>query len=331
MDVPAVNTNGPTPEQPVGHACHTSFLLDQIQVGHPDKLGNLVQELLWYGRDYIIYRTCRGVFINFSDCSEKEREQRTAFTQICPELCELRFLTHEMRLAKSPWYLFWRRRDRSINIDDGASSLFDHNIAQSIMLLMEKKYEDAREIAEAALKMAVTRSTNDNTIRYVGSAMKASFVLSLLVILAEFGTIGYPVWSSVNTLSMSYFIAALFGILGAAFSVITRVQSFQMKPCQQSNMNYLMAWIRIGIGLISGLMLYLFLRHPLGNGMISSSLLQDWGVVAIVGFLGGFAERLVPTVFQGTATALENGSGTPVQEARRHSKATIRGTGDGSS
>ena len=191
------------------------------------------------------------------------------------------------------------------------------------MLLMESKSDEAREITEAkdiakaALEMAVVRCTNDNTIRYVRAALIAAAAASVLVIGIGLLVIGYPPPALPESPPLAYFIATLFGIVGAAFSVITRVRSFRTKPCQQSNMNYLMARIRIVIGLLSGLVLYMFLRHPLSGGSIHTALQQDWGTAALVGFLGGFAERLVPTVFQGTAAAFE-GSGTPVQAARQN-------------
>ena len=190
-------------------------------------------------------------------------------------------------------------------------------MAQAIMLLMEGRRDSAKAIARAALEMAVVRCTNDNTIRYVMTSMAAALLALILIFAAGFIAVLDPVNLSGDRSFLTYFVAAFFGVLGAAFSVITRVRSFQMKPCQQSSMNYLMAWIRICLGLIAGPMLYLLVQQPLPNVMINPAILQDWDAVAIIGFLGGFAERLVPTVFRRTAAALEESSGTPVQAVRR--------------
>ena len=294
-----------------GRTCHGTFSLAEIRLTKEDKLGNIVQEILWCGSEYIIYRTCKGVFVHFSDRPKTERIQRQAFNQICPELCELRYLTHEMRRK---WRLrnLWRRLlGRPVETaSDAGVSLFEHNMAQAIMLLMEQDVEPAKGIAQEALKMAVRRCTSDNTIRYVTAsvvtALLAAILLALPLVLAP----------AAETLS-SYFVAALFGVAGAAFSVITRVRSFQVKPCQQSSMNYMMAVTRIAVGLIAGLMLYLVLVQPLGHAVFKESFFEDWKAVAVIGFVGGFAERLVPVVFQRTAAALEDSSGTPVQAARK--------------
>jgi hypothetical protein len=79
-------------------------------------------------------------------------------------------------------------------------------------------------------------------------------------------------------------------------------------------MNYLMARLRIGIGLVSALVLYLVVVR--GNFVNMPGGVQGADGAAIVGFLGGFAERLVPTVFRRAAEAFEESSGTPVQLAR---------------
>jgi predicted lipid-binding transport protein (Tim44 family) len=76
-------------------------------------------------------------------------------------------------------------------------------------------------------------------------------------------------------------------------------------------------WTRILIGLVGGLMRYLILAQPLGHAVVNQAFFQDWRAVAVVGFVGGFAERLVATVFQRTAAGLQDSSGTPVQAVRR--------------
>ena len=95
-----------------------------------------------------------------------------------------------------------------------------------------------------------------------------------------------------------------------------RISSFTMPPCQQSAMNYWMAALRVTLGLLSGLMLYLLIRHPISHGVVAASGWSDWQGAALIGFLGGFAERLVPTMFQQAAQSFENQGGTPSQDAR---------------
>jgi len=296
-------------------ASHEDFSLKRIQRGEHDKLGNKILEILWLSPDYAVYRTASGVFIHFSDDKQKEVEQRAAFTTICAELCELRFLTSEMRVKR------WRlpglsgRRSPEMQGGDPDHLIFNHNIAQSLMLLMEGKTDDAKAITTAALDMAVARVTNDNTIRYLVWALSwAAAVIGALGIF-HFLVELVPI-KGLSDQSPMFLIAWFYGVVGACFSIITRMQSFEMKPCQQSNMNKWMALIRIMIGLIGGFAFYLWAKSSLGSALVNEKTISGWQGAALIGFIGGFAERLVQSVFQRTATGLEGKTGTPVQRAR---------------
>jgi hypothetical protein len=74
-------------------------------------------------------------------------------------------------------------------------------------------------------------------------------------------------------------------------------------------MNYLMSGTRIGIGLISGLIL-LLLTHTIQP---MKEFGTDLAGVAILGLVGGFTERLVPIILRGTASKIASSAGTPVQ------------------
>jgi hypothetical protein len=87
--------------------CATPFLLGQLKEGERDKLGHIVKEILWIGQEYAIYRSKYGVYVQFSDSHDVEKDQRKKFTEISPELCELRYLTYEMR---SSWILGFSSR-----------------------------------------------------------------------------------------------------------------------------------------------------------------------------------------------------------------------------
>jgi hypothetical protein len=280
--------------------------LSQIRPRNRDKLGNIILEILWLDKGYVVYNTDKGVFVHFSDNITEARNQRRLFTEICPELCELRYLTSQMRTTVSIFGIpVFASRSRD--------SIFDHNVAQAVMLVMEKKVKEAKEIATSALKLAVMRTANDNTIRYVRAALESVALILValfclhLVFLYIFG----------HRLSETLLIAAGFGAIGALFSIITRLQSFALKPCQESNMNYLVSAMRILMGLVAALFLALLAQTSLANSLLSNNF-QTWTGAAVIGFIGGFAERLVQTIAQRSAGAMGDGDGdgTPVQVAR---------------
>ena len=63
-------------------------------------------------------------------------------------------------------------------------------------------------------------------------------------------------------------------------------------------MNYLMSFIRVSIGIIGGVILFLFghaiMRSSVMNGQITTLLISDhWEIPAAFGFIGGFSENTV--------------------------------------
>jgi hypothetical protein len=289
--------------------CADKFDLSELREGGSDKLGHIVEEILWVGKNYAIYRTNVGVYVHFSDDENEADEQRQRFIKVCPEICELRYLTPQIR-STGHW-IFGRK-----NRED--ASLFDHNIAQAIMLVMEKDVETGRNIAQQALKMAVDRVTNDNTLRYVRASLVAWLaIVGLGVIVGLIGHLPAP-----RHQPLLYVVAGIAGATGAMLSIATRLQSFRLKPCNQSDMNHWMSVIRIGTGIIAGIVLMLLapiiLRDPL-------STLFQWGdnnrvptleTAAVLGFVAGFAERLVPNIMRWTSEQLEPSYGTPSQAVR---------------
>jgi hypothetical protein len=59
------------------NSCTTQFMLHDLAAGKPDKLGHRVKDILWAGQNYAIYCTKRGVYVQFSDCSVQEADQRS--------------------------------------------------------------------------------------------------------------------------------------------------------------------------------------------------------------------------------------------------------------
>jgi hypothetical protein len=183
---------------------------------------------------------------------------------------------------------------------------------------MEKDVGPAKEIARAALEMAVRRLTNDNTILYVTTCMIVALgwviVVSPAALIAQYYLDKPPL--------VAFCTASIFGAIGAAFSIISRFDAFEMKPCQQSNMNYWMSGIRVGIGIIGGVILFL-LGQTIVNGSVMNPAFtktlmpSDWEGAAALGFIGGFSERLVQSLLRRTANTFASTAGTPVQEARR--------------
>jgi hypothetical protein len=298
-----------------------AFPLRDLQKGKPDKLGNIVREILWIERNYAIYSSDKGIYVHFSDKAEMEKEQRKRFTEISPELCELRYLTAQMRGWNWwPWFSSHRRH-----------TLYEHNMAQALMLIIEDKDDPAaKRIAKETLEMAVRRVTTENTIRYVRACLISAIGVIALGTMAFWALnhIGHPEalkWTP-------YLVGGMFGAVGAVFSIVTRVEAFRLQPCDESRMNYWMSAIRVLMGVMSAIALLLLVDTLLvdvlskltGSPKHIIEWIDDpknvvfWQAMAVLGFVAGFAERLIPNLLRQTAGKMEAAVGTPVQAVRSH-------------
>jgi hypothetical protein len=280
--------------------CSIKFWLGDLKVGKPDKLGNNVEDIICLGGHYAVYRSSEGIYVHFSDCPNEEKEQRKRFIEIVPELCELRYL------------------NRSIFKLPGRRELFEKNMAQAAMLVLEGNLEDGKRIAKQALEMAERRATNDNTVKYVIVCLFSGVVASAVGLYAFYH--GPRHWDPM------YFLAGISGACGAVLSVITRYEVFKFRPCNESLMTYCMSAIRVLVGVMSAVVLVLLVDRLFSDtfaAMLHKATAgdwRDWQAIAVLGIVGGFAERLVPSLLQATA----NGFGTPVQavrDAQSHKKA----------
>jgi hypothetical protein len=285
--------------------CTRPLLLCELAVDKPDRLHNTVREIFWAGMNYAIYCSDKGVEVQFSDNPEEEKQQRNKFTEICPELCELRYLTSQMR---SRIHIpFW-----PIHRTPG-DTLFEHNMAQAVMLIMEDKIEEGKQIAQKALAMAVRRVTMNNTIRYV----RMSLVFSFISIAA--GAFALTFRASLGAMGSAYVVAGMFGATGAVLSIATRLEAFQLQPCDESKMNYWMSATRVGMGMISAITLLLLANTVLDDPfhkLYPNLVWASWQSAALLGLIGGFAERLIPNLLNQTAGKMGPTDGTPVQAVR---------------
>ena len=295
--------------------------LHDLEEGKRDAIGAIVRRILFRGDDYAIYRSDRGVYVHFADGKDTEHAQRSIYVKLSVQICELRYLTSQMRAAGLRHFTGrFARQD----------TLYDHNMGQALMLLMESvaqrttgqateaaaTEQEAKNIAQRALDMAVRRVTVDNTIRYVRTCV----VFGILWLLAALTV--YLLYANAGE-RQYYVLASAAGIIGAVFSVIVRAQAFDLKPCDDSAMNKLMSLIRVGLGGLAGPVLVLVLMTLSVNALAGT---LDFGkdavgtpgfirMVAIIGLLGGFAERLVPNLVQAAADKMGR-AGTPGQAAQ---------------
>lgn len=268
-----------------GH-CHGLFsqdssLLSQIKVDAIDKMQQAILQVYLAGEDYKIYRTCQGVHVHFADCRLRERKQRKNYAEVSDRLCYLRFLTSQ--IARWPFIQNWLQK---------SGSFYDHQIAEAICLALQENVQETKQILDRGRELAENRLTNENRARYLLSCLLVALIPTVVLWWL------YP-WASTTPSDLwAVFLAAGAGATGAVFSIGMRILHLELHPCQQSVMNYIMGGLRVLIGFTAGALILLLVTHTdIGKGITSllePPTIADWHSIALLGFLGGFAERLVP-------------------------------------
>jgi hypothetical protein len=274
----------------------TTTLLQAIKPGAMDKMEQPIQQVYLSGEDYTIYRTEQGVYAHFADCRWCERKQRVFYSEISEKLCRLRFLTSQ--IARWPLGL------SSFNTHGG---FYDHQVAEALYLALQKKpdREKARKILDEGLRPADDRLTNENRTRYLIACLFACLLIGVPSIFT------WRLYGSTAPLSnetwIAYLMAGAAGSVGAMFSIAIRIRYPAFKPCFHSVMNYLMGPLRVLTGFVAGSVILLIVNGTvLGEGIRKLFETQSmtepspvgWKCVVLVGFLGGFAERLVPSLLR---------------------------------
>ena len=268
--------------------CNT-FPLSSIRLYYRDKKEQKIRQIYRAEEDYTIYRTQHGVNVHFADCRAREREQRKSYSQLSEKLCHLRFLTSQM----ARWFLFSR-----ISRTGG---FYDYQIAEAINLTLQKKCALANEILDEGVSLAEDKLITENQIRYLVAGLLASLVLGGVPWLLSYLDYSQPrEWTP-------YLVAAVAGAVGAVFSIAQRVWKIELKPCTQSVMSYVMSALRVLIGFVAGVLILLIINCTmLGKAILGLFFPSDmtklplnaWTYIALAGFIGGFAERLVPSLLQ---------------------------------
>jgi hypothetical protein len=272
-----------------------TLLLAELAPGRPDKLGNRVAEIYCRGEDFAVYRSTLGVYVHFADCRAREREQRRALLAVAPRVCRLRYLSNQMTRD-----VVWRRR---------SGGFYDHEVAEAIALALQGTADGADRILANGETLAGERLGNENRATYFLACLFSALLVIGALWVAGLGTAaGDPQFRA-------YAAAAAFGAVGAAFSIATGVADLSLAPYQRSAMNSAMGALRVLIGAVAGAMILLICNATIIGEPVVKVLekfteadtlatlgARNWVWIAMLGVLGGFAERLVPNLLGSAAS-----------------------------
>jgi hypothetical protein len=256
------------------------MLVSEIVKGQLDDAGEEVINV--YAKNspnYAVYQTEDRVRIHYADDPTKAKEQRTSIAQLNPIRSEINGLIDGWRGSKSPNSLK-RAFNYSLRASDGLIVALEEDAVGSLAILNRVKQD------------IVDERTSKARFQYL---TVASAVVLIAVILFWSAIL---IFSNMIQPKSNIWTGAAAGAIGAFFSVAIGIRSRTILTDLHFRDNSSDALLRVVIGLIAGAFLVCVVESKLVSFIVDSSKFDDnplqWLYVLIIGFAGGFSERMVP-------------------------------------
>jgi hypothetical protein len=260
--------------------------LSDIQLGKPDGRG--VQITYIYAAqtgDYAIYQA-GDVMIHFADEAEKAQAQRKSILPVSSARAEINALVQGL----------------------ACRDICDRQLAYALQLALDGDTDGAKAAVAAAKSYVLAKRAARGRFQYLKWSFGTAAVMIGLLFLADRL---FPIPEA----SSNLWLAAKAGLVGAAFSIALAIRNRTVALDTDLLDNVTDGTLRLLIGVTSAGVLLLLLA----SGILPSLQIGDanfggtsltWQMVLIVGFLGGFLERLVPDLLEKKNPQTNGGSTT---------------------
>lgn len=271
-----------------------------LKLHEPDASGVEVEQ--FYARNppnYAVYRTVERVTVQFADDPAKAADQRKALSQLAPVRGEINGLVDGWRSANMKQRIFiwfgWRRgpklRDRA--------KRYDRQSADALIVALEGDVAGAEALLKSIRDDAKGERVGWARFEYLLTAFFAASVITLIAVgvayfdkpeLCSFGRMlcfqhAWDIWRGMMT-----------GAFGGFFSIALAIRGRTVLTDLFRTSNLMDAALRVVIGAIAGGVLVALVDAGFVQFHLGDSSIDKYGAIHIfiVGFVAGFAERLVP-------------------------------------
>ncbi len=289
-----------TPHSQPSQVC----MVQAVRKGTSDGRGETIERIFFRRDNYAIYLADGTVTVQFSNCSEEASKQIRAIAELLPLRNKLQYLGRGMAS---------RRPASSDSSDAEGNPCYFSQIADAMRLGLENQLPMGRSILEGAIADLTALVERDGRVCY----LKAGVLTMLVFLFASVVGAILSLWSGSDFVA-HMFAASSSGAIGAILSIALGIRNRTVAVDGYARSNRMEAALRVLIGVISGVVLYLVLSSGLVTGMDSMlrpEALGAWKVTILIGFLGGFVERLVPDLLEKTGTRMSAGA-TSFREAQ---------------
>ena len=267
----AENPQKPGSERP---DAQEPFRLKDIQVGNMDGRGFKITRIYAVQSDeYAIYQAGE-VMVHFADDQGKAQAQRKAMLPVSSARAEVNALAQGLTCRE----------------------ISDRQLAYALQLALDGDMDGAKGTVAAAKAFVLAKRAARGRFQYLKwSYGTAAVLIGLLFVASGF----YPL----HPASSDLWLAAKAGLVGAAFSIALAIRGRTVALDTDLLDNVTDGTLRLLIGVISaGVLLLLF-----ASGIVPSLKIGEadfkpgtltWEMVLVIGFVGGFLERLVPDLLE---------------------------------
>jgi hypothetical protein len=259
-----------------------------IAIEKPDVYGNLIVQMFNKRPCYAIYvgrdkNKKESVHVHLSDNQDRADEQIDRLIELNCLRAKLEYLTAGLK----------------------ARNYYNKQTAVALQAALER---DSCDQAKAHLQLLVKNATEERACLgrqiYMISAGAVAAVLALILMGIGGNLTGGATQTGMLLLSSGA------GALGAVLSIFIALRNRTVAPDQDWQTNIIDGAARIGIGVISAFALHLlltsdFLSNSIANGLSLSGKGAGeavsgiaWKSALLIGFAGGFLERLVPDLLE---------------------------------
>jgi hypothetical protein len=260
--------------------------LKNIQIGRLDSRELPITYIYAAQADeYVIYHAGE-VMVHFADDQARMQAQKTTISPLSSARAEVNLLSQGLTCRK----------------------VFNQQLAYALQLALDGDLDGAKVTIAAARAAVLAKRAARGRFQYLKWSYGAAVILIGLLFMASWF---YPVQES----SSDLWLAAKAGVVGAAFSIALAIRARTVALDTDLLDNVTDGTLRLIIGVISaGILLLLFKcgivpSLKIGDADFKATALT-WQMVLVIGFLGGFLERLVPDLLEKRNLQGNGGDGT---------------------
>jgi hypothetical protein len=277
---------GPTQSDPHPQDARPPSRLRDIEIGKLDLRKEKITHIYAAQADeYVIYRAGE-VMVHFADDQARMQAQKKAIAPLSSARAEVNALMQGLPCR----------------------GIFNRQLAHALELALDGDLDGAKVTIAAARAAVLTKRAARGRFQYLKWSYGAAMALIGLLFIASWF---YPFQDP----SSDLWLAAKAGVVGAAFSIALAIRARTVALDIDLLDNVTDGTLRLIIGVISaGILLLLFKcgivpSLKIGDADFKATALT-WEMVLVIGFLGGFLERLVPDLLDKRNSQSNGGNGT---------------------